>query len=141
MDGNIPEHPLQANFSHLSCLYPPAFAARHHPLTSPFGKNAARNRAAKSDKRRQRICRNLSLQLVAFCRLLSLDARFDFKEQFTNLDRARVTPSGRKISAARPNLADDCAESRKLDGATAGKSSCEMLRAMLTRCQPWCFAC
>ena len=56
--------------------------------------------------------------------------------QIPILDRARVTPSDRKISAARPNLADDCAESRKLDGATAGKTSCEMLRAMLTRCQP-----
>ena len=56
--------------------------------------------------------------------------------QVAILDRARVTPSDRKISAARPNLADDCAESRKLDGATAGMTSCGTLRAMLARCQP-----
>ena len=140
MDGNIPEHPLQANFSHLSCLYPPAFAPRHHPLTSPLGKNAARNRAAKCDKKRQRICRNLSLQLVAFCCLLSLDARFDFNEQFSNLARARVTPRQDEIFTARQSLAGDCADSRKLDDATAGKTSCKMLRVMLTACQHWCFA-
>jgi len=33
---------------------------------------------------------------------------------------------------ARLNLADDCAEFRKLDDATAGKTSCEVLRVMLT---------
>ena len=37
---------------------------------------------------------------------LSLDARFNFNEQFTNLGRARVTPCETKVFAARHNLAD-----------------------------------
>jgi len=60
---------------------------RHHPLTSSLRKIAARNRAAKGDKKRQRICRNLSLQLVAFCRLLSLGARSSTMMQMAIIDR------------------------------------------------------
>jgi hypothetical protein len=70
----------------------------------------ARNRAAKSDKKRQRICRNLSLHLVAFCRLLSLDAAFIFSRQFAILGRARVTPCQNNVFTARQNLAECCAK-------------------------------
>ncbi|MGP8199173.1 MAG: hypothetical protein ACLQU4_06695, partial [Limisphaerales bacterium] len=106
----------------------PASAGKSLETPSPtrFGR---KNRGSKpSGKKRQKAATNLPQLVASTCRLLSLGARFDFNEQFTNLGRARVTPSDRKISAARPNLAHDCAESRKLDGATAGKTSCEMLR-------------
>lgn len=49
--------------------------------------------------------------------------------QFAILGRARVTPSDRKISAARKKLAAGRAKSCKLDGATAGKI--RVLTAML----------
>ena len=80
------------NVSRSSCLHPLAKNHRHHLLTSSLGKSAARNQAAKSDKKRQRICRNLSLQLVAFCRLLSLVAQLVFNEQFAILDRGTPYP-------------------------------------------------
>jgi hypothetical protein len=101
---------------------------RHHLLPASVGKNAARNRAAKSDKKRQRICRNLSLQLVTFCRLLSLGAQLVFNAKFAILDRARATPYFKGNFAARQFLADGRAESRKMERATAGKTSCKMLR-------------
>jgi hypothetical protein len=55
----------------------------------------------------------LSLQLVAFCHLLSLAAQLVFNERFAILDRARVTPYFKGVFMARQNLADGCAESRE----------------------------
>ena len=45
-------------------------------------------------------------EFVAFCRLLSLDARLDFNESFTNLGRARVTPRQDEVFTAHHYLAD-----------------------------------
>lgn len=129
--GGIPEHRVNTNISRPSCLHPLAKISRHHPLTSSLRKIAARNRAAKGDKKRQRICRNLSLQLVAFCRLLSLGARSSTMMQMVILDRARVTPRQDEIFTARQSLADDCAKSRKSENVTSDRTSCEMLRAMM----------
>jgi len=62
------------------CSYPylRAIFGRHHPLTKSFGKNATRNRAAKSDKK---AAMNLSQFVASTCRLLPLGAQFIFSEQ------------------------------------------------------------
>jgi hypothetical protein len=75
VDVKILEHRLNANISRSSCPYLRAIYRRHHPLTKSLWKKRGRNGATKSDKRRQRTCRNMTpfvagnLPLVvAFCR-------------------------------------------------------------------------
>jgi hypothetical protein len=85
IEGSILEHSFSAIILRLSRLHLLVKEDRHHLLTSSLWKTAARNRAAKSDKKQQRICRNLSLRLAAFCRLLSLGAQLVFKGLWNNL--------------------------------------------------------
>ena len=57
IDGHILTRWLNANISHSSCLHPLAKHHRHHLLTKSFGKNTARNRAAKGGNEFVAICR------------------------------------------------------------------------------------
>ena len=60
VDVKILEHRLNANISRSSCHYLRAIYRRHHPLTKSLWKKRGRNGATKSDKRRQRTCRNMT---------------------------------------------------------------------------------
>jgi hypothetical protein len=60
VDRNIPEHLFNANISRSSCLHPLAKIRRHHPLTKSLWKKRGKTGATKSDKRRQRTCRNMT---------------------------------------------------------------------------------
>ena len=91
VDVKILEHRLNANISRSSCPYLRAIYRRHHPLTSSLGKRADRNRATKSDKKRQRICRNMTLfvacnlpLVVTFCRPQSCTQQLRRKEPAQN---------------------------------------------------------
>jgi len=60
VDVKILEHRLNANISRSSCPYLRAIYRRHHPLTKSLWKKRGKTGATKSDKRRQRTCRNMT---------------------------------------------------------------------------------